>query len=166
MWPIALSPRLRIFIICTLAALCLVGLGLFLSFYKAPAPTDTSIEEQAVISNGEPLPTIIEVADTPEKRVQGLSGRKVIEDDYGMLFVFDVDGRAGFWMKDMHVPIDIIWISADGTIVHIEHSLAPDTYPEVFTPPTPARYVLETRAGYAREHDWGTGTKLDLSAYR
>lgn len=167
MWPTSVPPRLRVLIICTLAALCLLGLGLFLSFYKTPAPTDTQVVgEQPVISNGEPLPTTIELADTPEKRMQGLSGRKVVEDDYGMLFIFPVDGRQGFWMKDMHVPIDIMWISADGTIVHIEHSLSPDTYPDFFTPPNPARFVLETKAGYARAYGWGIGTKLDLSAYR
>jgi uncharacterized protein len=157
---------MRVLVICTFAALCLLGLGLFLSLHKTPTATDTSVEAQAVVSNGEPLPTTIEVADTPEKRMQGLSGRKEIPDDYGMFFIFDADSRAGFWMKDMYVPIDIIWISADGTIVHIEHSLSPDTYPEIFTPPYPARYVLETRAGYAREHNWNNGTKLDLSTYK
>lgn len=129
------------------------------SFTYAPAPEDGA---QAA----RPLPSTVELADTPEKRVQGLSGRSEVADEYGMLFVFEAEGRHGFWMKDMQVPIDIIWIGADGRIVHIEHEVAPSTYPNVFTPMAPARYVLETRAGYAKEQRWDTGTRLDLASYR
>lgn len=157
--------RKKLTIIIAIAALVMVAAAVYYFFVSVPS----SVATQPAIEQGvalEPLPGTIELADTPEKRVQGLSGRKVVEDDYGMLFMFDTEGRSGFWMKDMHVPIDIIWIATDGTIVYIEHSLSPDTYPAIVTPPTPARYVLETRAGYARDHDWQQGTKLDLSAYR
>ena len=121
-------------------------------------------ENEALVTR--PLPAAIELADTPEKRVQGLSGRPAVADDYGMLFIFDAEDRHGFWMKDMQVPIDIVWIDADGRIVHIAHAVAPETYPEVLTPPSPARYVLETRAGYAKQQGWETGTQLDLASYR
>jgi uncharacterized membrane protein (UPF0127 family) len=42
-------------------------------------------------------------------------------------------------MKDMRVPLDIIWLSDTGDIVHIERSVSPDSYPRVFYPGTPAR---------------------------
>lgn len=157
--------RKKLVLIIVVATLVMVAAAAYYFFVSVPA----SVAIQPVVEQGvtlQPLPNNIEVADTPEKRVQGLSGRTVVEDDYGMLFVFDIDSQAGFWMKDMHVPIDIMWIANDGTIVHIEHSLSPDTYPEIFTPPYPARYVLETRAGYARNHEWHHGTKLDLGAYK
>lgn len=151
-------------IVAGIAALVVLTAAVYYYLGSAPAPVESLpvLEQEATL---DPLPSHIEVADTPEKRTQGLSGRESIADNYGMLFIFSEPAYHGFWMKDMRVPIDIIWISSTGTIVHIEHELSPDTYPDVFTPPSPARYVLETRAGYAREHDWEEGTQLDLSAY-
>lgn len=108
------------------------------------------------------LPQQIEYARTPEAQAQGLSGRAQIPPDYGMLFVFPAAGRYGFWMKDMLVPIDIIWIREDGVIVGREDSVSPDTYPKIFTPPEPVRAVLEVRAGESRKLGYEVGTKLAL----
>ncbi len=105
----------------------------------------------------------IEIADTSASRAQGLSGTTVLGPDEGMLFVFDSDGLHSFWMKDMLIPIDIIWTDAAGLVVHIEHSLSPDTYPQTFTPPLPTRYVLEVPAGFATEHGIEVGSKLEFS---
>jgi len=114
----------------------------------------------------QPKPTYalatIEVVATPSAREQGLSGRTELAPDYGMLFVFPEDGDYAFWMKDMLVPIDIIWVTEMGTIAGIEHSVSPDTYPTAFHPPYPVRYVLETRAGVAQEKGWSVGTELSL----
>jgi uncharacterized membrane protein (UPF0127 family) len=79
-----------------------------------------------------------------------------------MLFVFPKADTYGFWMKDMQVPIDIIWLSDQGRILGIEDSIAPSTYPTTFYPPSPVRYVLEVRAGLAREKGWESGTLLSL----
>ncbi|MBU0750498.1 DUF192 domain-containing protein [Patescibacteria group bacterium] len=104
----------------------------------------------------------IEVVDTEAAREQGLSGRTDVPDNYGMLFVFETKDRYSFWMKDMLVPIDIIWLADDGSIVEIEDSVSPDTYPNSFTAPTPVKYVLETRARYARDNGWGIGTNVPI----
>jgi len=88
-----------------------------------------------------------EIVSTPEARERGLSGRASIPSNYGMLFVFDAPGRYGFWMHEMLVPIDIIWLDERGSVVGIESNLSPDTYPQTFAPPVPVRYALETRAG-------------------
>ena len=103
-----------------------------------------------------------EIADTQAKQERGLSGRAHIPDNWGMLFVLPTESAPGFWMKDMLVPIDIIWLSKDGTIVSINHSVSPDTYPQSFYPLRPVSFVLETRAGYAKEHGWELGTHIDL----
>jgi uncharacterized membrane protein (UPF0127 family) len=104
----------------------------------------------------------IEIADTTAKRVEGLSGRDPIPDDYGMLFIFPSDKPQTFWMKDMKEPIDMIWIADDGSIAGITANVAPSTYPETFPSPEPVRYVLETRAGLARDRGWATSTALAL----
>ncbi|MES2994739.1 MAG: DUF192 domain-containing protein [Patescibacteria group bacterium] len=146
-------------------ALVIVVLAALLIYTRAHAPAE-SVVADTVVSKAEALPGEIEVVDTQEKRMLGLSGRKDIADDYGMLFVFDAAGKHGFWMKDMLFTIDIVWLSDDGTIVHVEHSVPPSSYPSVLVTPVPASFALETNAGYAKEHGWDTGTKLDISKYQ
>jgi uncharacterized membrane protein (UPF0127 family) len=65
-------------------------------------------------------------------------------------------------MKDMLVPIDIFWLDDKGQVVSMATSVTPSSYPRVFYPAVPARYVLETMAGFADEHGIATGTPLLL----
>ena len=148
-----------------IALLVLIGLLGFFLGERAHAPTK---EVEVLVAKGPlalPLPTTIEVVDTPKAEQKGLGDRTEVPDDYGMLFIFPNDGKFGFWMKDMLVPIDIIWITAEGKIVTIEKEVAPDTYPNVFYPTESMRYVLETKAGYAEAHGWKVGTVLDMYSY-
>src|SRR3990167_2025451 len=69
-----------------------------------------------------------------------------------MFFVFPVSDTYGFWMRHMQFPIDMIWIDENFRIVHIEKSVTPDSFPETFTPDAPARFVLETSAGFAKKN--------------
>lgn len=103
-----------------------------------------------------------EIADTDTKRRVGLSGRTEVPHNYGMLFVFDVPDRYGFWMKDMRVPIDIIWLRDDGTIIEISSDISPSTYPEVFYPPEKVSYVLETAVGEAQRQGWRPKDRISL----
>lgn len=105
---------------------------------------------------------IIEYATTSEAREQGLGGRTEISENYGMLFVFPKDGNYGFWMKDTLVPLDIFWLNDKGQVVSSALDVATSTYPHVFYPTEPVRYVLETRAGFARSNSIATGTQLVL----
>lgn len=107
-------------------------------------------------------PFRFEIADSQEERVQGLSGRREVPANYGLLFVFEELGSPGFWMKDMHVSIDIIWLSEDGTILGIEEAVSPRTYPKAFYPPMPVKLVLETRAYEARAQGWEVGSRVPL----
>lgn len=105
---------------------------------------------------------IIERAETPAAQAQGLSGRKDIPENFGMLFVFPVAETRTFWMKDMLVPIDIIWLDDAGRIIGIEASVSPDTYPAVFHSPVAVRYVLEMRAGSVAARGWTIGTHVPI----
>jgi len=89
----------------------------------------------------------VEVMDDDVERSRGLSLHSPLEDNQGMLFIFPEDDLYGFWMKDMLFPIDIIWIDKNLVIVHIETNVLPETYPKVFSPSVPARYVLELSSG-------------------
>ena len=102
----------------------------------------------------------VDIADTDEKRTLGLSGRNEL-NDRGMIFIFEDEAIRGFWMKDMLVSIDIVWIDSDGVILHIENNISPDSYPDVFQPNVPAKYVLETSANYTVEKGIQLGDKIE-----
>lgn len=89
----------------------------------------------------------VEIASTTESRTKGLSHRKNMPKETGLLFVFDSMYRPGIWMKDMKFPIDIYWFDNDFNLVDARYSVTPETYPNVFYPKTDAMYVLETQAG-------------------
>lgn len=102
-----------------------------------------------------------ELANTKEERAQGLSYRTEIPKE-GMLFIFPNKDIQGFWMKDMLISIDIVWLSDEGVILGIEENVSPDSYPEVFYSPEPVRYVLEIEGGGAKERGWSTGDTIPL----
>lgn len=104
----------------------------------------------------------VEVADTQPSRELGLSGRKSMQDDEGLLFVFDEPGRYGFWMKDMQFPLDIVWINQNGVIVSIERDLSPDTYPKTYMNQSEALYVLEMNKGLAERFGLYLGSKIKI----
>ncbi len=131
----------------------LAGLA-YLFAYRTQTPPTLSAAEFGGVS------LRIEYATTPESRERGLGGRTEIQDDYGMLFVFPKNDYYGFWMKDMLMPLDIFWLDAQGHVVSMALDVATSTYPNVFYPSIPAQYVLETAAGFAREHSIATGTPL------
>lgn len=86
----------------------------------------------------------VEVANNPEARTRGLSGRSEIGDAQGMLFVFPEPGYHGIWMPDMQFPIDVIWVDENFKVVDLTPNLSPSTYPKVFEPQKPVKYVIET----------------------
>jgi len=103
------------------------------------------------------------VADTAITQEKGLSGRESVASDQAMLFVFGVPAQYGIWMKDMKFPIDIFWLDQSGHIIFIKEDVLPSSYPEVFTPKSPALYVLEARAGFATENDLKIGSEISFS---
>jgi uncharacterized protein len=108
------------------------------------------------------VPLVLEYARTPEERERGLSGRTEIQDNYGMLFVFEKPSKYAFWMKDMQVPIDIFWLDENKHIIDVLENALPESYPTSYAPSAPALYVLETRAGFARDHAITSGDALSI----
>lgn len=104
----------------------------------------------------------VEIAETPAEQELGLGGRAGLAPDHAMLFVFPKDGIYGFWMKDMRFPIDMVFITAGGTIVTIDEAVSPDSYPQSFSPTTPVRYVLELPAHWTSEHGVRVGDTVQF----
>jgi uncharacterized membrane protein (UPF0127 family) len=90
----------------------------------------------------------IEVADTDDARSAGLMFRQDMDDDHGMLFVFEQTRRLSFWMQNTPMPLDLIFIDEDGRIVSIRWGKPFST--ASIGPLSPARFVLELKAGTAQ----------------
>jgi len=104
-----------------------------------------------------------DIADTAEKRARGLSGRERLAPGEGMWFIFEAEGRHGFWMKDMHFAIDIIWLDERLHIVDMWEDASPESYPSIVAPKGPAKYVLEVPAGFAKMHSLAIGDRAEVS---
>jgi len=102
------------------------------------------------------------ISDTDPLRQKGLSDRVGLANDQGMLFIFDAPATYGFWMKDMHFAIDMVWIGADYIVKGISRNALPDSYPQSFFPPSSIQYVLELPAGDATRFKIATGTILSF----
>jgi uncharacterized membrane protein (UPF0127 family) len=101
-----------------------------------------------------------ELATTTYSRERGLSGRRRLPLSEGVLFVFNEPEYHAMWMKDMHFPIDMIWIDKQYQIVGIAKNVDPSTYPQQFKPALPASYVLEINAGLAEEYELAPGDSV------
>ena len=103
----------------------------------------------------------VDVARTAAERTLGLSGMEAMPHNEGLLFIFEKNDTHAIWMKDMRFPIDIIWIDESFMITEIVENALPSSFPEIFEPKNPARYVLETNAGWAQKNDVRIGAKIN-----
>lgn len=164
--------RRKIIFIALVGFFILAGLFflLFSSSDKTPVQGDQTKNGNNEINTGGFLYSLkineidlyVELADTPEKRAQGLSGRKELNHDRGILFVFDKSDAYSFWMKDMNFPIDIIWIGEDLKIADITRNVNPESYPKTFQPKKSAKYVLEVNAGWSLKNGIQTAMIVPL----
>ncbi len=146
-----------IILAATFIAFTLIRHEDFATFFRIEA------EKPLVIFN-EKTPMRVTVLDGLAERKRGLSGRPSLDPNEGMLFVFSEDDYHGIWMKEMLFPIDIIWIDKDGVVVSVESAARPDSYPRVFEPSAPARYVIETNEHFAESFGIRHGSTVKLPA--
>ena len=106
----------------------------------------------------------VELARTPQERQQGLMFRQELPRNQGMLFV-QAPGPAVFWMKNTHIPLDILYFDAGGRLLEIVAAAPPCHTPECPLYPSASaavRYILEINAGEAARRGIQTGDRLVL----
>lgn len=101
---------------------------------------------------------------TPDDQQRGLQGKKKLENNEGMIFEFKEDAYHAFWMQNMNFPIDILWLDSKYRIVYIEHFVPPCAQAScpIYKPTSPARYVLEIKAGESVKHNFRIRDKVEL----
>ena len=91
---------------------------------------------------------IVETARTSDEMRRGLMFREHLAPDHGMLFVYDEDQVASFWMKNTLIPLDLLFIDRSGRIVRI-HERAVPLSTAIISSGEPVRAVLEVNGGTA-----------------
>jgi len=109
----------------------------------------------------------VTMADTIEKRTEGLSKKDNLAQDEGMLFLFDKESNYGFWMKGVKFPIDIIWIK-DNKVVDLSENIQPevgkpDSELKIYNPHEPVNKVLELKAGTVKKYGFRSGDSVEVS---
>jgi uncharacterized protein len=90
----------------------------------------------------------VEIADTEPLRERGLMFRQRLPEDRGMLFDFGQSQPVGMWMKNTYIPLDMVFIRADGSIAYVAENTIPQSL-DVVGVHEPVRGVLELAAGTA-----------------
>lgn len=122
----------------------------------------------------------IRVLDSQAEQELGLSHMKSLPENEGMLFVFAETKQYGFWMKDMHFPIDVVWLKkvpgdnqvTEGVrergelfvyeVVGLERGATPESYPKVFSIPEPTDAFLEVNAGVVEASGVLVGARIGI----
>lgn len=149
--------------------LAFIGLGLTSLFYLGCKDIRPQKIEEKVIafkkegdlsitsaSNKTLTSFAIEIADTPYERETGLMYRKSLDENHGMLFVFDQEQILSFYMKNTPLSLDLLFINKELEIVHIHKNATPKD-PTAIGSKYPARYVLELAAGTCDKNQLQTG---------
>lgn len=104
-----------------------------------------------------------EVADSPALRQKGLMFREALGDRAGMIFLFADERARSFWMKNTLIPLDMIFIRADRTILGVVANAVPRTLTSRGVP-GPSQFVLEIRGGLAAELGIAAGQTVQFYA--
>ena len=148
----------------------ILGVTLFIVFvgflFNKPNSTNESDNIVDIKIGSNNIKAIL--ANNEGARKKGLGGMEQLDENGGMLFVFDKkDIIPSFWMKDMKIAVDILWIN-DGKIVQIDKNIQPpetgtkDNDLAQYTPGSPVDYVLEVKAGYSDKNGIITGDSVEI----
>ena len=160
----------RLIILLMLAAMSVCGCS---CGSKSGGATDSSAGGQAGLpvisvivnnSSGGSHTVSAEVAATPQQHETGLMNRNSLGASDGMLFVFSEERIVSFWMKNTLIPLDMIFIAADKTIVDINRNAAPLSLTP-YASQAPAKYVLEVNGNYCADRNINIGDRVSFSGY-
>jgi len=135
----------------------LIMLGLLPSWRAAACPLPLPVSEIRV----EGFQLAVEIATTTEAIRCGLSHRKTLPAERGMLFIFAEPRPLTFWMKDTQLPLSIAFLDSNGRILSIQ-DMTPLQILVRYRSPVPASYALEVNQGWFARHGIAVGDLVQL----
>ncbi len=151
-----MNTRLTLYVLTWLILICFVPATLAKPADKKPLKTIHFVQQDLDIS--------VEIANTEAERETGLMNRASMPEKHGMLFVFQKLSRVSVWMKDTLMPLDVLFLDADGRIVSMFEHLSPCKKDpcEVYTFDQPGWYMLEINANLIKKYHLALGQQLRL----
>ena len=141
-------------VLAAVVALCaLLGIGLGLDARAA------SFQTLEIATKSGVKVFSVEMATTEEEKTTGLMYRKELADGKGMLFDFTPEQEVSMWMKNTYIPLDMIFIRADGRILRIAESTEPLST-RIIPSGGLAKGVLEVIAGTAQKYGIAPGDRV------
>jgi uncharacterized membrane protein (UPF0127 family) len=144
------------------AAVAAVLILALFAFRPAVAADEQTLE---VVTRSGVHSFTVELAATDEARSKGLMYRRELPEGRGMLFDFKQDQNAAMWMKNTYIPLDMIFIRADGRIQRIAENTRPESE-KIITAGAPVRAVLEVIGGTARKLGIRAGDRVAHPLFR
>ena len=144
---------------CLALLLPVIGLSILAGDVKAGAEY-ARMETVTVVTARGSFEFAAEIADTPQLRRRGLMFRQRLPKDKAMLF--DWGGRqlvANMWMRNTYIPLDMVFIASDGTVVRVAGNTKPRSL-KIISSGVPVAAVLEIAAGTARRIGLEPGSKV------
>lgn len=92
---------------------------------QGASPPHVSLEQLVIVSGEQRHTFFVEVMRDDESRMRGLMHRRDMPMDRGMLFDFKTEQAFSMWMKNTYIPLDMVFIRANGEIAHIAHNTEP-----------------------------------------
>jgi uncharacterized membrane protein (UPF0127 family) len=124
------------------------------------SPAGLEQMQLTIASHGKKYRFTTEVASSPEEQAQGLMYRSALAPDRGMIFPFETPRLASFWMKNTLIPLDLLFIRADGSIANIAANAVPLSLQPIYSDGDVAA-VLEIAGGRSAELGIAAGDKVD-----
>ena len=138
---------------------------LFLFLYNNSVFAESYIKNLEIINDtGKPIQYHVEVAKTNEEQAEGLMYRLELKKNGGMLFLFDNEKKASFWMKNTLISLDIIFINKNGSINKIYKNTIPKSKKRIISKGE-VLAVLEINAGEAIRNNIGYESFIDLEKF-
>lgn len=139
-----------------------VLLSLFLAFIGLGAATAARLDPLEIATQRGVVVLEVEMARTEQQRVTGLMFRKELPERQGMLFDFESDQVVEMWMKNTYIPLDMLFIRANGVIARIEAMTTPFSE-RVISSGEPVRAVLEIPGGAAKRLGIAVGDQMSTA---
>jgi uncharacterized protein len=151
----------------------MVVILLFMTVYANAGSMDTgpaSVKKTATFRNDGRLEFVshdgrvrasitIEIAETKATRAKGLMGREEMDDNVGMLFVYQRVGDKVFWMRNTPLSLDMVFVSEDGMVLNIAGRTRPFS-DNNYRSKGPAKYVVEVLSGFCDRYGIREGTRV------
>src|ERR1700724_217049 len=130
-----------------------------LGAFASPDARAASIQPLEIVTKSGVQVFSVEMATTEQEKETGLMYRKELADGKGMLFDFTPEQEVSMWMKNTYIPLDMIFIRADGRILRIAENTEPLST-KIIPSRGLAKGVLEVIAGTAKKKGIAPGDRV------